>query len=87
MSRPEDARNLTRTIYNTLADLIPNLKNKTVTVALHNMANKCEHSIIEFLCEELNATNTIFPGTAAGAPRASCAARGSGSLLMQKPAP
>jgi len=63
MSREWDARSLLRAIYKSEADLIPDYEKKTLTVRLHNLANHASSESIQHLCNELNETRTIFPGT------------------------
>lgn len=63
MSRDEDARNLLRAIYSTEADLLPNEKEKTLTVRIHHLANRCSDRAVQHLCKELTDTKTIFPDT------------------------
>ena len=63
MSRHEDARSLLRNIYSTEADLLPDEQANTLTVRLHHLANRSTDRGVRHLCEELNATETIFPGT------------------------
>ena len=63
MSRSDEARNLLRAIYSTEADLLVNSENKTLTVQLHHLANHRSSITIQQLCEELTATETVFPGT------------------------
>jgi hypothetical protein len=63
MSRHDDGRMLLKAIYQTAVNLIPDQKNKTLTVQLHHLANHCSNQVVHYLCNELNATNTIFPGT------------------------
>ena len=63
MSRPDDGRKLLKAIYSTEADILPDEKNGTLTVNLHHLANHCSDDIIVELCNELNSTNTVFPGT------------------------
>lgn len=62
-SRTDDARSLLRQIYSTEADIVPDHAAGTLTVRLHHMANQSADSIVNRLCEELNATMTQFPGT------------------------
>ncbi len=62
MSRTDDARSLLRQVYETEADLHPDLVAKTLTVNLHHMTQAAHDAAISHLCEELNATETIFPG-------------------------
>lgn len=63
MSRTDDARSLLQGIYKNEADLIPNNVEKTLTVRLHHLANHASSESIQHLCDELNKTETIFPGT------------------------
>lgn len=63
MSRSDDARSLLRAIYQTDADILPDEKEGTLTVRLHHLANRSEDGAISYLCDELNATQTVFPGT------------------------
>jgi len=63
MSRSCDARSLLRDIYRTEADLVPNHTEATLTVRLHHMTNQAADGAVEYLCQELNSTNTVFPGT------------------------
>ena len=63
MSREDDGRVLLRALYQTEVDLVPDEKNKTLTVKLHHLANHCFDKTIQHLCNELNETDTVFPGT------------------------
>ena len=63
MRRRDDARSLLRAIYETEADLIPDENAGTLTVRLHQLANRMSGEVLRHLCEELNATMTQFPGT------------------------
>jgi hypothetical protein len=63
MSRHDDARSLLRAIYSTEADLLPDLEAKTLTIRLHPLANTSSDEALSHLCAELNATETVFPGT------------------------
>jgi len=63
MSHPNESRRLLRSIYNNEADIIPDEKNNTLTIRLHHLANKSEDELAAHLCEELNETQTVFPGT------------------------
>jgi len=63
MSRNDDARALLRAVYATEADLIPDEVAGTLTVRLHRMASRSHDEAITHLCEELNATETVYPGT------------------------
>jgi hypothetical protein len=63
MSRLDDARSLLRQLYCTEADLLPDLQAATLTIRLHHMANHSADLAIRHLCDELNTTATLFPGT------------------------
>lgn len=63
MSRLDDARTLLREIYTTEADMIPDLSAGTLTIRIHHMANRAADTVVQHLCDELNATETLFPGT------------------------
>lgn len=63
LSRPDDARALLRQIYDTEVDLVPDLEAKTLTVRLHHLTQATHDEAVRYLCQELNATETIFPGT------------------------
>jgi hypothetical protein len=63
MSRADDTRALLRQVYSTEADLLPDDVNKTLTVRLHHLTQAAHDQALCHLCEELNATETVFPGT------------------------
>jgi prepilin-type processing-associated H-X9-DG protein len=63
MSRLDDARSLLRQLYCTEADLLPDLQTATLTIRLHHMANHSADVAIRHLCDELNSSATLFPGT------------------------
>ncbi len=63
MSRHNDGRSLLRTIYQTEVDLLPNEKEKNLTVRLHHLANPSSDAALRHLCDELNETQICFPGT------------------------
>jgi transposase len=63
MARAEDARSLLREVYAGQADLLPDEDHQTLTVRLHHLAARCSDKAVENLCEDLNATETRFPGT------------------------
>jgi len=63
MARHDDARSLLRAIYSTEVDLIPDLQAKTLTIRLHPLANTSSDEALRHLCAELDATETLFPGT------------------------
>jgi len=63
MSRADDARSLLRGLYATEADLLPDESNATLTVRLHHQASASADTALQHLCDELNATQSVFPGT------------------------
>jgi len=63
MSRGDDARSLLRSVYSTEADLQPDNANHTLTVRIHRQATASADAAVAHLCDELTATETVFPGT------------------------
>lgn len=63
LARSEDARSLVRQIFESAVDLCPNPKQHTLTVRLHRLSSAIHDGVLEHLCAELTATETIYPGT------------------------
>jgi hypothetical protein len=63
MSRHDDARSLVSRLMQTSINLRPNSEAKELMVEIHGQANAAQDRVIEKLCEELNATETVYPGT------------------------
>ena len=63
MARTDDARALLREIFITSAELCPDETAGILTVNLHHLGNACSDQLAAKMAEELNATETIFPGT------------------------
>ena len=63
MTREDDARSLLRGLYSTEVDLLPDENARTLTVGVHHQANRCADEVVRHLCNELNQTETVFPGT------------------------
>ena len=59
----DDARALLRQIFQTEADLTPDSAASTLTVRLHHLTQAAHDQAIEKLLADLNATQTVFPGT------------------------
>ena len=59
----DEARAMIRDICTTEANIIPDQQAKTLSVELHSLATPKANEIVSHLCEELTATETIFPGT------------------------
>ena len=63
MARHDDARSLLRAIYSTEVDILPDPLAKTLTIRLHPLASHSSDQAVHHLCDVLNATETLFPGT------------------------
>jgi len=63
LARTDDARELLRALYQNDADLIPDDQKQTLTVRLHHLANRMSSAALQHLCDQLTATETVFPGT------------------------
>jgi hypothetical protein len=61
--RVEDARAFLRQTYDTEVDLFPGAQNKTLTARLHHLTQGAHDEAVRHLCDEPNATETLFPGT------------------------
>ena len=59
----DDAPALLRQIFQTEADLTPDLAANTLTIRLHHLTQAAHHQAIEQMLADLNATQTVFPGT------------------------
>lgn len=58
-----EGRMLVKEIVKTDADLEPDYESKTLTVRLHSLSTPRANKAVEQLCQLLNETETIFPGT------------------------
>lgn len=63
MSQPDEVRSLLKALYTNEANIFPDKETNTLTVELHHLTNKKDDKSIAQLCEELNETKTVFPGT------------------------
>jgi len=63
LARTDDARELLCAVYTNDADLIPDEQAQTLTVRLHHLANRMSTAALQHLCDQLTATETVFPGT------------------------
>jgi hypothetical protein len=59
----DEARGLARQIFKTEANLRPDPQAGTLTVQIHGLSTPRDDTALEHLCAELNATETIYPGT------------------------
>jgi hypothetical protein len=53
---------LLRKICNTEVDLFPDAQNKTLTVRVPHLTRAAHDEAARHLCDELNATETLFSG-------------------------
>src|SRR5207244_4572549 len=54
LARSDDARTLVRQIFETEADLIPDMPNKTLTLQIHHLPKAPHDHVLEKLCATLN---------------------------------
>jgi hypothetical protein len=62
-TRRDDTRALLRQPYNPEADLFPDAESKTLTVCLPHLTQAVQDQALRHLGDEVNATETISPGT------------------------
>lgn len=62
-SNKKDGRMILKEIFTSDADIIPDYKNKTLTVRLHSLSNNRFNQVAKKLCEILNETQTPYPNT------------------------
>ena len=63
LGREDDARALLRRVFVTPANLRPDYAQGTLTVELHRLGSPLQDAAVANLCEELTATETMFPTT------------------------
>ncbi len=63
LARSDDARALVRQVFESAVDLQPDPVNQTLTVDLHRLSSSAHDAVMEHLCAELTATETVYPGT------------------------
>ena len=63
LARTDDAREMLCALYKNDADLVPDYQAHTLTVRLHHLANRMSTTALQHLCDQLTATETVFPGT------------------------
>jgi len=59
----DEGRMLVKEIVKTDADFQPDYEKKTLTVKLHSLSTPRANNAVEQLCQLLNETETVFPGT------------------------
>ena len=63
VSRADETRSLLREIFATEADLLPDEAAGTLTVCLHHLTNRASDEAARHLAEQLNASESDYPGT------------------------
>jgi hypothetical protein len=63
VSRSDETRALLREIFGAEADLLPDELAGTLTVRLHHLTNHASDEAVRYLAEQLNATESVYPGT------------------------
>ena len=63
MTSPQKARTIIRKLYTSDADIERDQKNNLLIVKIHRTNNWADDKILEYLCEQLNDTETKFPET------------------------
>jgi hypothetical protein len=63
IGKKDEARSLVRQIFQTDADIEPDKEQGILKIKLHNMGNPRNNEYIKKLCNILNDSETIFPGT------------------------
>jgi len=63
LARHDDARTLLCDLFRSEADIVPNLEQKTLLVAIHPMTNQRNNRAIEHLLQQLNDADFTYPGT------------------------
>ena len=63
LPKPDQARATLCALYACEADILPDYQNNTLTVRLHHSARNHTDAVIIKLCDELSATETMFPRT------------------------
>lgn len=63
ISKKDEARSLVRQIFMTDADIMPDEKNGVLRITIHNMTNPRNNRYVQQLCDVLNSSETLFPGT------------------------
>lgn len=61
--RKDDIRVFLRTIFTTEVDIIPNQKDNLLTICLHNLSSPSLNKTAQKLCDLLNESESIYPGT------------------------
>ena len=63
LAHRDEARALVREICRTPADIVPDEQAQTLTIRLHHLTNPLSNRAAQALADQLNATETLYPGT------------------------
>ena len=63
IAHKDEARNLVRVILKSDIDIEVDKENNVLKVSLHNLSSRSMDQVVQNLCDELNRTETYFPGT------------------------
>jgi transposase/predicted nucleic acid-binding Zn-ribbon protein len=63
LAREDDARSLIRDLYQSAADILPDLDAGVLTIQVHHMANPRSNRAIEHLLQNINDADFNYPGT------------------------
>lgn len=63
MTKTDEIRTVLRALYSSEADILPDYATRTLTVRLHHSARAHTDEVVRKLCEEITATETVFPRT------------------------
>jgi hypothetical protein len=63
MTDPQRSRSLIRKFYAGDADIVPDETNHILNVHLHRTNHWADDNILQYLCEQLNESETVFPDT------------------------
>lgn len=59
----DEGRKLLQQIYTSNADILPDYLQRTLTVKVHHLNYRRDDKVLQYLCDQLNETETEFPGT------------------------
>ncbi len=63
LAKKDDARALIRSLFQSEADILPNIDDGVITIRVHNMANSRSNRAIEHLLQNLNDAEFNYPGS------------------------
>ena len=61
--KPDEARSVLKSLYNSSADILPNKEKRALLARIHPLAEERLNKAVRELLVELNATETVYPGT------------------------